>query len=103
MKPVDGPGEEEPQERLELMRPGEVQRWLKVSRSWLYEAAREGLLPSIRLGPDGPVRFVRADVEQFIEAARAKWRLGDTRDDALRRAGDPAPPEAQPDDQNGTP
>jgi predicted DNA-binding transcriptional regulator AlpA len=87
----DAGGAEQPHERFELLRPVEVQRMLKVSRSWLYHAAREGLLPSLRLGPDGPVRFIRADVEEFVDAARAKWQVGDTREEALRRAAEPSP------------
>jgi excisionase family DNA binding protein len=43
----------------ELLRPGEVAVMLGVSRSWLYEAAKDGRVPCVRLGgPDGPLRFV---------------------------------------------
>ena len=71
----------------ELLTPTEAQRLLRVSRSWLYGAAKDGRIPSIRLGgPDGPLRFVRQDLISRINAARAAWRPGDTSAEALRRA-----------------
>ncbi len=57
----------------DLLKPADVARRLKVSRSWVYDAAADRRLPSIRLGgPDGPLRFVPADLEQWIEDARAR-------------------------------
>ena len=54
-----------------LLKPAEVQRLLGVSRTWLYDAAKTGALPCVRLGgPDGPVRFHPDDVAAFIEASR---------------------------------
>lgn len=53
---------------------------LRVSRSWVYAAAEDGRLPAIRLGgPDGPLRFVRGDVEAWLEDARASWTPGRSR------------------------
>ena len=50
---------------------------LGVSRSWLYDAAKDGRVPSIRLGgPDGPVRFVERDLVEWLERARAGWLPG---------------------------
>lgn len=73
----------------ELMTPAEAMRMLRVSRTWLYDAAKDGRLPAIRLGgPDGPVRFVRADLLAHIEQARACWRPGDTSSQTLRRAAE---------------
>jgi excisionase family DNA binding protein len=47
----------------ELLTPTEAQHLLRVSRSWLYGAAKDGRIPSIRLGgPDGPLRFVTQDL-----------------------------------------
>jgi excisionase family DNA binding protein len=61
----------------DLLKPTEVARQLGVSRSWLYDAAKTGRIPSIRIGgEDGPLRFVREDVERWIEDARAEWRPG---------------------------
>ena len=58
----------------------------RVSRTWLYDAAKSGRIPAIRLGgPEGPVRFVRDDLLEHIDAARAGWRPTDTGASALRR------------------
>lgn len=62
---------------LELMKPAEVAGLLKVSRTWVYDAAADGRLPSLRLGtPDGPLRFLREDVEAWLAAARRSWTPG---------------------------
>jgi excisionase family DNA binding protein len=61
----------------ELLRPAEVARTLGVSRTWLYAAAADGRIPSVRIGgPGGPVRFVREDLDQWLEEARASWTPG---------------------------
>jgi hypothetical protein len=58
---------------LELLTPTEAQRLLRVSRSWLYSAAKDGRIPSIGLGgSDGPLRFVKGDLLRQIDAARAR-------------------------------
>jgi excisionase family DNA binding protein len=58
-----------------LLRPGQVAHRLGVSRSWLYGAAKDGRIPSIRLGgPDGPIRFIESDLERWLEHARSAWR-----------------------------
>lgn len=55
----------------DLLTPAAVAKRLSVSRSWLYEAAKSGAIPSIRLGgPEGPVRFVEEDLEAWLEHAR---------------------------------
>jgi excisionase family DNA binding protein len=60
-----------------LMKPAEVCGLLAVSRTWVYGAAADGRLPSIRLGgPDGPLRFIRADIEAWLEEQRAAWTPG---------------------------
>jgi excisionase family DNA binding protein len=59
----------------DLLRPAEVARRLGVSRSWLYEAASNGVIPSVRLGgPDGPLRFVEEELDAWLGAA-AQGRL----------------------------
>jgi excisionase family DNA binding protein len=64
----------------QLLRPSEVKDMLNVSRSWLYLAAQSGRIPCVRLGgPDGPVRFVRRDIERWLEQTN-------TGIDAYRRA-----------------
>lgn len=73
----------------ELMTPAEATRMLRVSPTWLYDAAKDGRIPAIRLGgPGGPVRFVRADLLAHIEQTRARWRPGDTSSQTLRRAAE---------------
>lgn len=71
-----------------LLKPSEVARMLGVSRTWLYQAAKDGRVPALRLGgPDGPLRFAPDALEEWIGRARAAWRVGDSSDDTLRRAG----------------
>ena len=71
----------------ELFRPGEVATMLGVSRSWLYEAAKDGRVPCVRLGgPDGPLRFVARDLSERLERARAGWLPGSSTGETLRRA-----------------
>jgi excisionase family DNA binding protein len=70
-----------------LLRPAEVARKLGVSRTWLYDAAKTGRIPSIRLGgADGPLRFIEEDVDRWLEDARSAWRPGETSAATLRRA-----------------
>jgi excisionase family DNA binding protein len=72
-----------------LLRPAEVARVLGVSRTWLYDAAKSGRIPSIRIGgPDGPLRFVEEDIDRWLEEARAAWRPGDSSAATLRRTVD---------------
>jgi predicted DNA-binding transcriptional regulator AlpA len=55
----------------QLLRPAEVQRILKVSKTWLYDAAKQRRIPSVRLcGPDGPLRFERTVIEALIRESR---------------------------------
>ena len=49
-----------------LLKPAEVADRLSVSRAWVYEAAKVGRIPAIRIGgEDGPLRFVAQDVEDW--------------------------------------
>jgi excisionase family DNA binding protein len=62
-----------------LLKPSEVVRRLGTSRSWVYQSAKDGRIPSIRLGgEDGPLRFVEEDLDRWIDEARASWRPGGT-------------------------
>lgn len=71
-----------------LLRPNDVARLFAVSRAWVYEAARTGRIPSVRLGgDDGPLRFVASDLERWLAEARATWRPG--------RSWPPAPAETK--------
>jgi excisionase family DNA binding protein len=71
------PGSEDDSALPTLLRPNDVARQFAVSRAWVYEAARTGRIPSVRLGgEDGPLRFVAADLERWLAEARATWRPG---------------------------
>jgi predicted DNA-binding transcriptional regulator AlpA len=60
-----------------LLKPSDLVRFLGTSRSWVYEAAKRGEIPSIRLGgQEGPLRFVERDIEAWIDDARERWRPG---------------------------
>ena len=60
---------------VELLKPADVARRLGVSRSWLYEAARQGRLPCLRLGgDDGPLRFSEQDLSAWLEQGRRSER-----------------------------
>jgi excisionase family DNA binding protein len=75
-----------------LLRPSELMRMLGVSRSWLYQAAKDGRIPSVRLGgPDGPLRFHARDVEQWLNRAREGWRPADSSTATLRRVASVGP------------
>lgn len=61
-----------------LLKPAEVALRLGVSRSWLYDAAKEGRIPCIRLGgDDGPVRFLEADLVAWLACTRQDWLPGE--------------------------
>ena len=45
----------------------DVARYLKVSRSWVYQKAEAGLLPYLKVG--GLVRFVPERVREFALAS----------------------------------
>ncbi len=58
-----------------LLKPEEVREMLNVSRSWLYEAANDGRIPSFRLGPNGPLRFDPEEIEFWLKRRRNGDRL----------------------------
>jgi excisionase family DNA binding protein len=60
-----------------LLKPSEVAAELGVSRTWVYDAANAGRIPSIRIGGEqGPLRFVPEDLDRWIDEARKAWRPG---------------------------
>jgi excisionase family DNA binding protein len=60
-----------------LLKPAQVAARLAVSRTWVYDAAKDGRIPSVRIGgEDGPLRFIPEDVEHWLEQARAGWLPG---------------------------
>lgn len=67
----------EPPVPITLLKPTEVAARLGVSRTWLYEAAKDGRVPSIRIGgSNGPLRFVPDDLQRWIDEARAEFTPG---------------------------
>jgi len=63
----------------DLLKPTEVAHRLGVSRSWVYDAAKAGRIPCVRLGgADGPLRFLPHGVEAWLEHARRSWRPGES-------------------------
>jgi excisionase family DNA binding protein len=62
---------------IDLLKPSEVATRLRVSRTWLYDAAKHGRIPSIRIGgEEGPLRFHPDDIERWVNDARAAWSPG---------------------------
>ena len=60
-----------------LLTPSQVAERLAVSRTWVYEAAKTGRIPSLRIGgPDGPLRFAPEDIDTWLKDARAAWLPG---------------------------
>jgi excisionase family DNA binding protein len=60
-----------------LLKPTEVADRLSVSRAWVYDAAKVGRIPAIRIGgEDGPLRFVANDIEDWLAEARSRWMPG---------------------------
>ena len=57
-----------------LITAGDLAGLLEVSRARIYELAREGLLPAVRLGRT--IRFSRAAVNAFIKDGGTTWANG---------------------------
>jgi excisionase family DNA binding protein len=51
-----------------LLKPTEVADRLAFSRAWVYDAAKGGRIPAIRVGgEDGPLRFVAEDLDRWCQ------------------------------------
>jgi excisionase family DNA binding protein len=60
-----------------LLKPTDVADRLSVSRAWVYDAAKVGRIPAIRIGgEDGPLRFIAEDLDRWLDEARAAWTPG---------------------------
>ena len=57
---------------LQLLRPEEVARILKVAKVTPYQWARKGILPCYRL--EGTIRFKLGDIKEFVEGRRIEKR-----------------------------
>jgi excisionase family DNA binding protein len=76
----------------DLLKPDEIADRLGVSRSWVYDAAKAGRIPCVRLGsPDGPLRFLPDDIETWLELARRSWVPGESVANATCRAARTTP------------
>jgi excisionase family DNA binding protein len=74
---------------VDLLKANDVAQRLAVSRAWVYEAARTGRIPSVRIGgEDGPLRFVPDDIDQWLADARAEWSPAPRRSRTTADAGD---------------
>jgi excisionase family DNA binding protein len=51
-----------------LMTAADAAALLSVRTSWIYDAARTGELPCVRIGKH--VRFLRSDLERFVAEQR---------------------------------
>jgi len=76
---------------VHLLKPSEVVELLGVLRSWLYDAAKAGRIPCVRLGgSDGPVRFRARELESWIERGRVVPRTqSPTREKASSEVAEP--------------
>jgi len=52
-----------------LLKAADAAALLSVRTSWVYEAVRDGRLPCVRVGRH--VRFLRADLEDWVRGQRA--------------------------------
>src|SRR5689334_20165608 len=88
-----------------LMKPNDLARRLGVSRAWVYEAAKSGRVPSVRIGGvDGPLRFVPEDIERWLAEARAGWLPSRAAGGGERAAGtDASAPETSRAPSSGRP
>ena len=55
-----------------LLTAADAAALLSVRPSWVYEAVRDGRLPCVHVGRH--VRFLRADLEDWVRAQRAPGR-----------------------------
>ena len=53
-----------------LLSAGQAAGMLSVRPSWIYDAARRGELPCVRLGKH--VRFLRSDLEHWVARQRSQ-------------------------------
>jgi len=54
--------------------PAEVARRLNCSAGTVRRWARDGLVPSVRIGPDGPLARVRIGEDDFARLVRPAFR-----------------------------
>ena len=60
-----------PTEPSPLMTVGEAHRYLKISRSSLYNLVKEGVLTPVKVVPKRST-FLRSDLDAFIDSVRTR-------------------------------
>ena len=60
-------------EDLQLLRPEDVARMLKIAKVTPYQWARRGILPFYKL--EGTIRFKLDDIKKFVEVRRVEKKL----------------------------
>lgn len=60
-----------PTESSPLMTVGEAHRYLKISRSSLYNLVREGVLTPVNIVP-GRATYLKSDLDAFIDSVRTR-------------------------------
>lgn len=68
----------------ELLKAPEVATWLDVPQTWVEQAARDGRIPSLKIGRRR--RYSRADIERWLEEQRTGDPLATDRKTRRRRA-----------------
>ena len=53
-----------------LLKPEEVSRFLRVTKEHVYRLAREGKLPSVRVGRS--LRFRSADIHEYLAPTKGE-------------------------------
>ena len=79
---VDGPAVDLAQPLLDAHQAAGI---LSVRPSWIYDAARRGELPRVRLGKH--VRFLRSDLERWVAGQRHGATSGNTSSHTRAPAG----------------
>lgn len=59
-------------EGLQLLKPEDVARMLKIAKVTPYQWARRGILPHYKL--EGTIRFKLEDIKTFVEARRVEGK-----------------------------
>ena len=67
----DFPMDTTPTESSPLMSVGEAHRYLKISRSSLYNLVKEGVLTPVNIVPKRAT-YLKSDLDAFIESQKAR-------------------------------
>ena len=59
-----------------LLTASQLAERFAVSRNWVYQAVADDVLPHGRLGEDGPIRFIAAGIDAWLDQQRRGWTPG---------------------------